>query len=403
MNSVVEFALRQRALIVIVLLAVFAAGIVAFLKLNIEAYPDPVPPLVDIVTQSSGQSAEEIERYITIPIEVAVAGIPHVQVVRTISTFGLSDVKVQFTYDFTYEEAQQWIINRLAQLPPLPAGATPTISPTSPTGEIYRYRVVGPPGYSVTDLKTIQDWILERRFKAIPGVVDVTGWGGKSKTYDIEVDQNRLNSYGLGLAQVIQVVNASNANVGGQTINIGAQSAVVRGVGLVQSMDDIRKMVLSSNHGAPVLLGDVAKIEVGHMPRLGIAGIDDVEDVVEGIVLMRRGSESTPTIHRVEAEVAGAEQFVGAAARRAPGKDLRPQRPDRRDDAHGAAQHGRRHRPDLPACSGRFSATCARPSSSPSRSRSRWPSPSDCWCCAARAPICCLSERSTSGSSSTPR
>jgi len=288
---------------VILLVAMFGAGIVSFMKLNIEAYPDPVPPLIDIVTQSSGQSSEEIERYITIPIEVGMSGIPHVTVVRTISMFGLSDVKVQFSYDFTYEEAQQWVINRLSQLPPLPNGAQPQISPTSPTGEIYRYHVMGPPGYSVTDLKTLEDWVLERRFKAVPGVIDVTGWGGKTKTYDIEIDQNRLASYGLTLPQVLQVVNNSNTNVGGQTINIGPQSAVVRGLGLVQSMSDIRKMVLTSNHGVPVLLGDVAQISVGHQPRLGIAGIDNEDDIVQGIVLMRRGGESMPTIKKVEAEV----------------------------------------------------------------------------------------------------
>ncbi|MFI4941315.1 MAG: efflux RND transporter permease subunit, partial [Burkholderiales bacterium] len=303
MNGVVEFALRQRFLMVILLIAMFGVGIASFMKLNIEAYPDPVPPLIDIVTQSSGQSAEEIERYITIPIEIGMAGIPHVNVVRTISMFGLSDVKVQFTYDFTYEEAQQWVINRLAQMPPLPNGAQPSISPTSPTGEIYRYRVMGPPGYSVTDLKTLEDWVLERRFKAVPGVIDVTGWGGKTKTYDIVIDQHRLASYGLTLPQVLQVVNNSNTNVGGQTINIGPQSAVVRGIGLVQTMDDIRKMVLAANHGTPVLLGDVATISIGRLPRLGIAGNNDDDDIVEGIVLMRRGGESMPTIKKVEAEV----------------------------------------------------------------------------------------------------
>jgi cobalt-zinc-cadmium resistance protein CzcA len=303
MNRVVELALRQRYLMAVLLVLMFAIGGFSFWKLNIEAYPDPVPPLIDIVTQSSGQSSEEIERYITIPIEIGMSGIPHVQVVRTISMFGLSDVKVQFTYDMTYEEAQQWVINRLAQLPPLPNGAQPQISPTSPTGEIFRYRVVGPPGYSVTDLKTIEDWMLERRFKAVPGVIDVTGWGGKTKTYDIEVDQNKLTSYGLTLAQLLQTVNNSNTNVGAQTVNIGPQSAVVRGIGLVQSMDDMRKMVLASNHGVPVLLGDVAKISVGHEPRLGIAGYNGENDIVEGIVLMRRGGESLPTIKRVEQEV----------------------------------------------------------------------------------------------------
>src|ERR1700681_1378123 len=141
MNEIVVFALKQRVLVVVVLLLVVAAGIVGFIKLNIEAYPDPVPPLVDVVTQSSGQSAEEIERYITIPIEIQMTGIPHVTAVRTISLFGLSDVKIQFTYDFTYDEAQQWVINRLDQLAPLPNGATPLISPGRQVGEIYRYRV----------------------------------------------------------------------------------------------------------------------------------------------------------------------------------------------------------------------------------------------------------------------
>src|ERR1700689_2750247 len=149
MNAIVTFALRQRVLIVVLLVMVLIGGAVSFASLNIEAYPDPVPPLVDIVTQSSGQSAEEMERYITIPIEVQMAGIPNVTTVRTISLFGLSDVKVQFTYDFTYQQAEQWVINRLSQLPPLPNGAQTGISPESPIGEIFRYRVVGPPGYSV--------------------------------------------------------------------------------------------------------------------------------------------------------------------------------------------------------------------------------------------------------------
>ena len=160
MSSVVLLALRQRVLVVVLLAVFMVTGVVLFTKLNIEAYPDPVPPLVEVVTQSSGLSAEEIERNISIPIEIQMAGIPHVTAIRTISLFGLSDVKVQFTYDFTYDEAQQWVINRLSQLPPLPGGVQPQLSPESPIGEIYRYRLVGPPGYSVTDLKTIQDWIL---------------------------------------------------------------------------------------------------------------------------------------------------------------------------------------------------------------------------------------------------
>ncbi|HZB90941.1 MAG TPA: CusA/CzcA family heavy metal efflux RND transporter [Stellaceae bacterium] len=303
MSGIVAFALRHRGLMLVLLLFLFAAGVVSFLKLNIEAYPDPVPPLVEVVTQSTGQSAEEIERYITIPIEIQMAGIPHVTAVRTISLFGLSDVKIQFTYDFTYDQAEQWVINRLSQLSALPNGAQPQISPESPIGEIYRYRVVGPPGYSVTDLKTIQDWILERRFKALPGVVDVTGWGGKTKAYDVTVDLDKLVDYGLTLQQVLQALNNSNINVGGQTVNFGPQAAIVRGVGLIHSMDDIRNTMLSANNGSPVLLRDIATVTVGHEPRLGIAGQDNDDDIVQGIVLMRRGAESLPTLRGVEAEV----------------------------------------------------------------------------------------------------
>ncbi len=304
MNAVVAFALKQRVLMVLMLLFLFAAGIISFSRLDIEAYPDPVPPLVEVITQAPGQSAEEIERYFTIPIEIQMAGIPHVTAVRTISLFGLSDVRVSFKYDFTYDEAEQWVINRLSQLSPLPNGVTPQISPESPIGEIYRYRVVGPPGYSVTDLKTIQDWILERRFKAVPGVIDVAGWGGKTKTYDVTVDLDKLTDYGLSLPQMLQALNNSNINVGGQTINFGPQAAIVRGVGLIHTMNELRNTMLSSNNGSPVYVKDVATVTVGHEPRLGIAGQDNDDDIVQGIVLMRRGEQSLPTIHRVEAEVA---------------------------------------------------------------------------------------------------
>src|SRR5580698_2680144 len=207
MNSIVAFALRQRVLMFVLMIFTFAGGAVGFMNLNIEAYPDPVPPLVDIVTQSTGQSAEEIERYITIPIEIQMAGIPHVTAIRTISLFGLSDVKIQFSYDFTYDEAEQRVINRLSQLSPLPNGAIPQISPESPIGEILRYRVVGPPGYSVADLKTIEDWMLERRFKAVPGVVDVNGWGGKTKTFEVTIGQDKLVHYGLTIPQVLAAIN----------------------------------------------------------------------------------------------------------------------------------------------------------------------------------------------------
>ncbi len=303
MNRLIAFALRRRVVVMVLLALMLLIGGVSFAKLNIEAYPDPVPPLVDIVTQSPGLSAEEIERYITIPVEIQMTGIPHVTAVRTISLFGLSDVKLQFSYDLTYQQAEQWVINRLSQLPALPNGAQPQISPWSPIGEIYRYRVAGPPGFALTDLKTIQDWILERRFKAVPGVIDVNGWGGKTKTYQVSVDLARLNHYGLTLPQLLQALNNSNVNVGGQTVDIGPQAAVVRGVGLIHSIGDIRATMISSSGGSAVLIGDVASVSVDNLPRLGIAGQDEDDDIVQGIVLMRRGEQSLPTLQRVQAAV----------------------------------------------------------------------------------------------------
>ena len=198
MDSLIAFALKQRVIMLVLFVVTLAAGLFAFSQLNIEAYPDPTPPMVDVITQSAGLSAEEVERYITIPIEAQTAGLPNLRSIRTISLYGLSDVKLQFSFDYTYEQALQQVLNRLSQVPPLLNGAQPQISPVSPIGEIYRYRLVGPPEYSVTDLKTLQDWVLQRRFRAVPGVIDVTGWGGKTRQYEVEVDLNKLIAYKLG-------------------------------------------------------------------------------------------------------------------------------------------------------------------------------------------------------------
>ena len=190
MDRLVALAVHRRFLMVALFALTLVGGVFAFQQLNIEAYPDPTPPMVDIVTQSPGLSAEEIERYITIPIETQVAGLKNLRTIRTISLYGLSDVKLQFSFDYTYDEALQQVLNRLSQLSPLPGNVQPQISPLSPIGEIFRYRLVGPPNYSVLDLKTLQDWVLQRRFRSVPGVIDVTSWGGKTKTYDYaEKDQ----------------------------------------------------------------------------------------------------------------------------------------------------------------------------------------------------------------------
>jgi cobalt-zinc-cadmium resistance protein CzcA len=302
-NALIAFSLRQRVLVLALFVMTFIGGVLAFRQLNIEAYPDPTPPMVDIISQSPGLSAEEIERYITIPIETQTSALRNLNTIRTISLYGLSDVKLQFTFDYTYEEALQQVLNRLSQLPPLLNNARPQISPVSPIGEIYRYKLVGSPTYSILDLKTLQDWVLQRRFRAVPGVIDVTGWGGKTKTYELQIDVNKLIAYGVTLPQMLQTLNNSNINVGGSTIDIGPQVAVVRGVGLIRSLDEIRNTMLAQTGGVPVVVSDVANVVVSNQPRLGIAGKDTDDDIVQGIVLMRRGEKSMPTIQRVQQEV----------------------------------------------------------------------------------------------------
>ena len=304
MNTLVRFALRQRMLIMVVLGVLLLAGGIAFSQLNIEAYPDPVPPMVEVVTQSNGLSAEEMERNVTIPVEVQMSGLNGLKAIRAISLFGLSDVKIQFSYDQTFDQAQQSVINRLSQLPPLPGGIQASISPTSPVGEVYRYRLKAPAGYSVMDLKTIQDWVLQRRIKAIPGVIDVTGWGGKLRTYEVVVDRDQLVANNVTVGQVISAIGKSDSNVGGQTINFGPQAAIVRGIGLIQSADQIEHVLVATNGNVPVELKNVATVKIGNQPRLGIAGQDGDNDIVMGIVLMQRGAKSMPTIQAVKAAVA---------------------------------------------------------------------------------------------------
>src|SRR5712692_6265489 len=301
-RKIIDFCLRRRSMALAIVLLLLVAGIVAFYRLNIEAYPDPSPPMCEIITQSSGQSAEEVERYITIPLEIVMAGMPGLEHLRSISLYGLSSVKVQFSYDTDYYFALQQVLNRLNALT-LPNNAQPVISPESAVGEIYRYQLVGPPGYNLIDLKTLQDWVLERRFRTIPGVIDVVGWGGLTKEYHVDVDLNKLVAYHLTLPQVLTALSNSNLNVGARTLNIGLQAANVRGRGLIRSVDDINNIVLLQSGGVPVFVKDVAQTEVGYTPRLGIAGRDNDSDMVEGIVLMRRGEKTSEVLTRIEAEV----------------------------------------------------------------------------------------------------
>jgi cobalt-zinc-cadmium resistance protein CzcA len=291
------FALKNRLVVLVLGVALVVLGLVAFKSLNIEAYPNPVPPLVEVIVQPPGWSAEETERYVTIPVEIGLAGMPGLDHLRSQSLFGLADVKCYFKWGTDYAAVRQEVINRL-QFIPLPSGLTAQLSPWNATGEIFRYTLRGP-GYSLAELKTAEDWILERQFKQVPGVIDVNSFGGQTKEYHVEVDPFRLRARGVSLSQLTTAVANGNQNVGGQRIAIGEQSYTIRGLGLIRSLRDIGDIVIFEQRGVPVRVRDVGDVLLGHAPRLGVVGKDDHDDVVQGIVLMRYGAETEPTLKGV--------------------------------------------------------------------------------------------------------
>jgi cobalt-zinc-cadmium resistance protein CzcA len=270
--------------------------------------------ILEITAQSTGLSAEEMERYYTIPIEVGLAATPGVDVIRSTSFFGLSFVRVVFQYGVDYYFALTQTAINLQQNVSLPGNVAPQIQGTSLVGEIYRYELVGPPHFGLSNLRTVQDWILQRRLLSVPGVVQVNTWGGTTKEYDVDVDPRKLESYGVTLQQVITALGNANVNVGGRTINIGQQSVNVRGVGLMDTggeadltqgykVRDIENVMLASPNGLPIFIKDVAKVSVGHVPRLGKAGRDHSEDVVAAIIIMNRTLHTNDVIKRVRAEI----------------------------------------------------------------------------------------------------
>ncbi len=278
--------------------AFLGIGYAAFTALNVEAYPDPTPPIIEIIAQNPGQSPEEMERYVTIPIEIAVASTPGLKYVRSNTVYGLSFIRLQFEYGRDYYFVRQQTVNRLSTAT-LPTGVQPVISPAGTISEIFRYQLKGPPGMDLMELKTLQDWVVERRLRTVPGVSDVLVLGGKSKEFQVEVDLNRMMSYGVTLPQILSAISAGNSNVGGRTISVGEQSVNVRGIGVVRSLEDIRNIVLTQQRGVPVLLSDVANVQIGFTPRLGIAGRDEITDVVFGIVLMQRFERTMEVVARV--------------------------------------------------------------------------------------------------------
>src|SRR5881394_2891019 len=271
LRSLIAFCLSRRPLVLISFAAFLGLGYAAFTVLNIEAYPDPTPPIIEIIAQYPGQSPEEVERYVTIPIEIAVASTPGLRYIRSNSVFALGFIRLQFEYGRDYYFVRQQALNRLKDVE-LPNGVQPVISPAGTISEIFRYQLVGPPGMDLIELKTLQDWVVERRLRLVPGVSDVLVLGGKTKEFQAEIDLNRMRAFGVSIPQIINAIATNNANVGGRTIAMGEQAVNVRGVGIVRTLEDIGNIVLSQQGGVPVLVSDVAKMQIGFTPRLGIAG-----------------------------------------------------------------------------------------------------------------------------------
>jgi cobalt-zinc-cadmium resistance protein CzcA len=293
-QRLVTFAVRMPFIVLTTALLVLVGGAYAFRQLNVEAYPNPVPPMVEVITQPSGWSAEEVERYVTVPLEIGFASMPELDHVRSQSLFGLSDVKCYFTWGITYKDARQEVINRI-QFVHLPEGMEPELSPWNAIGEIVRYRVVGK-GYTLADLKTAEDWVLERQFKQVPGVIDVVSFGGETKQYHVEVDPFRMRAYRVTLDGLTHAIQSANVNAGGQRLVMGEQAYAVRGVGLLRGVHDIDDIVVTEKGGVPVRVKDLAHPNVGAAPRLGIVGQDDDADIVQGVVLMRYGGQTAPTL-----------------------------------------------------------------------------------------------------------
>ena len=314
LKSILLFSLSRRPIVLLGLLVFVAGGVMAYLKLNVEAYPNPAPVILEITAQAPGFSAEEMERYYTVPMEVGLAATPGVDNIRSTSFYGLSFIRVTFKYGIDYYFAYTQAALSLQQNVSLPNNVSPQIQASSLVGEIFRYQVVGPPHFGLTNLRTVQDWVLQRRLLTVPGVVQVNSWGGATKEFDVEADLHKLEAYNITIPQMVAAIGNANINVGGRTINIGQQSLNIRGVGLIDTggaldltqgrrVTDVENIVLTQSNGTPVLVKDVARVKVGVVPRLSKAGRDRQDDVVAAIVVMNRTMQTNDVVARVKAEV----------------------------------------------------------------------------------------------------
>ena len=298
-NRVVAGSLRQRYLLLFVAALLLAAGIYSFKRLPVDAYPDLSPPQVEITAQWQGRAPEEVERLITVPMEVEMNGIPNVEVVRSISLYGLSDVRITFQPGTDNYFARQQVFERLAGVS-LPDGVAPDIAPLfSPSGLIYRY-VLDSPDRSPMELKTLEDWVIERQYKSVPGVADDSGLGGPTMQYQVLLDPAKVAAVGLSVPLIVESLSANNSNAGGGFYSQGGQFFYVRGLGRLTTPEDIGNVVVAVHNGTPVLVKDVAQVAIGEAPRLGQFGFNNRDEAVEGVILMRTGEQAQVVLDRVE-------------------------------------------------------------------------------------------------------
>ena len=301
MNRIVTSSLRQRMLVILMTFVVIGVGWRSLERLPVDAYPDLSPPIAEIITQWPGHSAEEVERLITVPLEIGMNGTPNTTSVRSISLYGLSDVILTFENGTDNYFARQQVLNRFGDVT-LPSGVTPSLSPLSaPSGLIYRY-VLQSADRSPMELKTFEDWVIEPQYKSVPGVADDSGFGGGTMQYQVLLDPTKIAGVGLSVTQIEAALAANNGNAGGGFYSQGGQFYYVRGLGRMNTLEDIGNVVLAVNNGTPVLLKDVGRVVIGIAPRLGEFGYEKQDDAVEGVILLRTGEKTQDVLKRVEAK-----------------------------------------------------------------------------------------------------
>jgi heavy metal efflux system protein len=300
-NRIVRAALGQPFLVVIFAITLVSLGVWSFSRLPVDAYPDLSPPMVEVITQWPGHASEEVERLVTVPIETEMNGVENLTVLRSISLYGLSDVIMSFSDKTDPYFARQRVFNRLPDVT-LPDGVSASVSPLySPSGLVYRY-VIDSPDRSAMELKILNDWVLSKAYKAVPGVADESGLGGETMEYHVDVDPTKLAGAGLAITDVENALSNNNGNAGGGFYSEGGQFYYVRGLGRLVTTDDIGNVVITVKNGVPVLIKDIATVEIGHAPRLGQFGFNKRDDAVEGVILMRTGEQAQTVLKGVEAE-----------------------------------------------------------------------------------------------------